>query len=158
MQKVLASFVVVLTLFLITEFLFYNNKTSTKSPTNRLVFDTKIILPNNKVIKVHLADTPEEQIKGLSNIPDMSFQEGMLFKFNRPGVYKFWMKDMMFSLDFIWISANFTIVDITENISPETFPEAFSPKEPIMYVLEVKAGFVKQNNLKPGDKLKIIFP
>ncbi|GIW62436.1 MAG: hypothetical protein KatS3mg090_0262 [Patescibacteria group bacterium] len=157
MHKIILSFVIVLCLF-ITGYIFISIFNQPSETSSNLIFDTKIILPNKKVILAHLADTREEQIQGLSKISDITYDQGMLFKFNEPGFYEFWMKDMLFSLDIVWISSDFEIIDITENAKPESFPETFSSKQPALYVLEVKAGFVKKNNIKVGDKLKIIFP
>ena len=108
---------------------------------------------NGVDLLVDIADTPEEHTQGLSGRDKMAENKGMLFVFpvsNTPG---FWMKEMNFSLDFIWINEAGIIVDITKNISPETYPEIFRPSSPIKYVLEVNAGWADNHNIKIGDKV-----
>ncbi len=103
-------------------------------------------------ISVELADTPEKQVQGLSGRELLPPDGGMLFRYRAPGRYSFWMKDMRFSLDFIWI-ADGRVVGVTENVSPETFPKAIKPEALVTDVLEVNAGFVEQYGITVGDKV-----
>ena len=50
-------------------------------------------------IKVELAITPEARAQGLSGRPSLSENEGVLFVFDKPDKYSFWMKNMNFPLD-----------------------------------------------------------
>ena len=111
-------------------------------------------------IKVDLALTSEEQRQGLSGRSGLQRDEGMLFVFDRPGKYPFWMKDMNFPIDIIWFapskggdSEDLKVVYIKKNALPESYPENFSPPENAKYVLEVLAGFSEKNNLKEGDSV-----
>ncbi len=118
----------------------------------------KITLDLGGKVKVlaYLLSTSEEKRLGLANQEDLGEKEGALFLYFKPVKPRFWMKGMLFAIDIIWISEDKTIVDITENIAPETFPKTFAPKEPVKYVLEVKAGFAQKYNLKVGDKVKFL--
>lgn len=99
-------------------------------------------------IRVRVADTEAERAQGLSGSNPLSEREGMLFVFPHPEKPGFWMKDMRFPIDILWISADRVLVGYKENVTPDTFPKAFYPSEPIVYVLEVPAGFVKKNNIQ----------
>lgn len=110
---------------------------------------------NGVEIEVAVADTPEERVKGLSGMDRIPFQ-GMLFIFDSPAQEGFWMKDMRFAIDIIWIGENFKVVDMKEGVKPETFPEIFEPREEAGYVLEVPAGFSKLHSLKIGSEVKIL--
>ena len=57
-----------------------------------------------------VADTPEARQQGLSGRAGLGESEGMLFVFPKDGEYAFWMKDMRFSIDILWLSGNGTIV------------------------------------------------
>lgn len=103
---------------------------------------------------VEIADEPEEQIRGLSNRESLPENEGMLFIFNKPGIYDFWMKNMNFPIDIIWASADKKIIGIEENILPGTFPKTFSPPSPIKYALEANAGWAKKNKIVVGEKIE----
>src|SRR3989344_2375755 len=118
-------------------------------------------------ITAEIADTPEKRARGLSGREALGKDEGMLFVFTDSAIRQFWMKDMNFSLDIIWIDENKKIIDITKNATPESYlsravypkqgrgesggPEKFSPSAPAKYVLEVSAGFADAHNIKIGD-------
>lgn len=106
---------------------------------------------------VEVADTPQKRSIGLSEKKELGKSQGMLFLFDQKRTYHFWMKDMSFPIDIIWISQD-TIVDITENVPvPDTEDDnllpRYSPKSPVDRVLEVNAGLVEKLEIKVGDKI-----
>jgi uncharacterized protein len=107
------------------------------------------------VFTVKLANTPALRAQGLSGTIPLEDKQGMLFVFGSTGNYGFWMKDMSYPLDFIWIDENKRIVSITENIYPESYPAVFYSNTAILYVLEVPAGSIKRFSLQVGDTVKI---
>ncbi len=112
----------------------------------------KTIYINDKVALIaDVADTPETQAQGLSGRDSMDDGAGMLFVFQQPGLYAFWMKDMHFPLDFIWINENYQIIDITKNIPPESYPQTYQPSSPAKYVIEVSAGWTDKHSVNLGD-------
>lgn len=112
---------------------------------------------NSSKIIVSLASTPEEKARGLSGRTSLPADEGMLFVYDRPEVQKFWMKDMNFPIDIIWIGTDKTVVDIANNLDPGTYPETFSPDAPAQYVLEVNAGYAQGHGISLGDTAVIRF-
>jgi len=110
---------------------------------------------NGNVLKVEIADNPEEHRKGLSGRSKLDKDGGMFFIFDSPIIPQFWMKDMQFPIDIIWINENFQILDIAKNISPNSFPKTFSPPQLVLYVLEVNAGWSEKNNISVGSKIII---
>lgn len=113
----------------------------------------KYVLIGGQKIKVDLVDTPETRAKGLSGRPSLFEDTGMLFVFDKPDKYAFWMKDMNFPIDIIWISGDQRIVFIKKDARPELYPEAYAPDMDAMYVLEVPAGFAEKYDLKFGDRV-----
>lgn len=109
-----------------------------------------------KIIKVETALTPEDQAKGLSNRKELEKDSGMLFIFEKPAINYFWMKDMLFSLDIIWINEDLEIIFFEKNLKPESYPNFFGPTTPFKYVLEVEAGFIDKFNLEIGQKVKFL--
>ena len=103
-----------------------------------------------------IADTPAEQEQGLSGRPPLAPDTGMIFIFDKPDNYGFWMKDMNFPLDIIWISSDLHIIHIEKNLTPQTYPTVYYPNVPTQYVLEISAGQTDQNNIKIGDLVKIL--
>lgn len=104
-------------------------------------------------IPVTIADTDNEREQGLSGTPYLAGQTGKLFIFDAPGKYGFWMKDMAYSLDIIWIDADLRVVGISKDISPETYPEVFYPPTDVVYALEVNSGFSTQHDISVNQLL-----
>ena len=91
----------------------------------------------NTMYRVKIADTEEERSQGLSGVLSLKDDEGMLFLFPEEGYHTFWMKDMHFPLDLVWIDSSWNIVSTTKNATPESYPTLFSPPRPVQYVLEI---------------------
>ncbi|MDO8521634.1 MAG: DUF192 domain-containing protein [bacterium] len=102
-------------------------------------------------IAVDVARTPQEQARGLSGRPSLSESEGMLFIFEQPDLYGFWMPNMHFAIDIVWISSDWRIVDLALQVAPDSYPTVFTPSTPAQYVLEVPAGTVERHGWKAGD-------
>lgn len=102
-------------------------------------------------LQLEVARTREAQERGLSHRESLAENAGMLFVYEKPLIPSFWMKDMQFPIDIIWIASGGTIAEITENLAPESFPQTFSPRAPVQYVLEVNAGWAKNHNVSAGN-------
>jgi hypothetical protein len=84
----------------------------------------------------------------------------MLFVFEEPGQWTFWMKNTKVALDILWLGADKRIVYVLENI-PGCFQEPclqYQPDTDAVYVLEVPAGSVKREKLKKGLRLEFDLP
>ena len=114
----------------------------------------EVILKGEKFM-VEAADTPAERMQGLSGRSGLSVNEGMLFTFDKPDAHGFWMKDMKFPLDIIWIDKDYRIVHIENNISPDTYPNSYIPERKSRYVIELHSGFAKAHNFVVGQSLFI---
>src|SRR4051812_16025786 len=89
-------------------------------------------------IYVTVADTPAKQEHGLSDTESLPPDQGMLFVFPRSGVYAFWMKNMHYALDMLWLDEQGRVVYIAADVSPDTYPaHTFQSATPARYVLEV---------------------
>lgn len=108
---------------------------------------------NNLVASV--ADTPLEREKGLSGQHIIDDKSGMYFVFEESDTHTFWMKDMKFRIDILWINELNEIVHIEENVGPDSYPAVFTPPVPAKYVLEVNAGWVKRNGVSEGDTIMV---
>jgi uncharacterized membrane protein (UPF0127 family) len=78
----------------------------------------------------------------------------MLFVFTTPGNYGFWMKNMRYNLDIIWLNNNKKVSYIAQNLSPKSYPSIYFPNLPSKYVIELNAGTVKRLNITPGEQIK----
>ncbi|MCR4314196.1 MAG: DUF192 domain-containing protein [Candidatus Uhrbacteria bacterium] len=114
-----------------------------------------VVLPNGTFVVVEIAQSDAQRIRGLSGRAGLPLGRGMLFVHEEPAIRSYWMKDMAFSIDIIWIDGD-EVVGFVEDADPEEPPLTIymSPK-PVDKVLEVSSGFVAQNDLKIGDILDI---
>lgn len=132
------------------------DSSSPNSPYSELK-QIKMAVPNG-VLTAYVADTPTLQELGLSGKPPLDSGKGMIFIFKNQARYAFWMKDMLFPIDIIWIDANKRVVDVSTNISPATYPQTFMPTTPVLYVLEVNAGVAKKMQIQKGSTLVFSSP
>lgn len=115
--------------------------------------DSIIGLANGQKLGVEIAADPSTREKGLSGRDCLPSNSGMLFSFSRLGLYNFWMKDMRFAIDIVWIDDSHKIVTIKPNIVPSSYPESFTGATPAQYVLELTAGQAAALGLTVGQTL-----
>lgn len=101
-----------------------------------------------------IADTDIERSNGLSGIKNMDLNEGVAFIFEKPGQKVFWMKDMLFPLDFVYIHKH-RVVEVKENVLPSSYPNTIVNQMPASIIIELNAGQVKLKNIKVGDVLEL---
>lgn len=108
-------------------------------------------------LKIETMRTPQERAHGLSGRESLPQDQGMLFIFDNYSRPSFWMKEMNFPLDMIWVRDD-TIIDISKNVPNPQSPDAplstYSPKSQVNYVIEVNAGWTDQYNIQIGDKVQ----
>lgn len=118
--------------------------------------ESHVLKVGNISINVDIADTPALREQGLSGKISLSEDQGMYFIFDRPGIYPFWMKEMNFPIDIIWIDEHMSVVDITQNASPSSFPQTFASRVPVRFVLEVRSGFIERYRVNIGDYTSLV--
>lgn len=110
----------------------------------------------NAVFKVEIADTPAARALGLSGREFLKPDAGMLFIFAEADIQKFWMKDMEFPIDIIWIRDN-KIIGMIIGAEPEAGSDyiIYTSPEPADMVLEINAGAAIKNGINVGDTLEL---
>jgi len=166
-KKIFFSFTLIVILFLAGFFLIKNNKNL--SPTPLLDKERgegvrsqkiKFVQIGGQTVKVDLALTEAEQTQGLSGRLKLDPNAGMLFVFDHPDKYQFWMPDMNFSIDMIWLTSDMKVDYIAKDATPESYPATFGPGANdgvAKYVLEVPTGFAEKNHLQIGDSASLVF-
>lgn len=111
---------------------------------------------NGRTFYLDIAKTQSEQEVGLAKYSSLSTNKAMYFPFDPPSYQAFWMKDMKFSIDIIFIRDN-KIITIFDNTS---FPasktkddelQIYRPSNSTDGVLEIHAGLAKKYNIHVGD-------
>lgn len=102
-------------------------------------------------VKVELARTPDELMRGLMYRRSLGADEGMLFLFPRAELRRFWMRNTYIPLDMVFLDSNRVVVGIEENAVPldET---SRGPDTPAQYVVEVRGGLARQHGLGIGAR------
>lgn len=113
----------------------------------------RIVEVGNQKFFVELAKTPERQKQGLGGREKIREKGGMLFEFEKSAEYSFWMKDMEFDLDILWIKEG-KVAYIAKNVSQKS-PGTINPKIKADKVLEINSGLSDKYNLKIGDSVRI---
>lgn len=122
---------------------------------DRLVRSKVTLLMPKGAIDAEVATTKASRELGLSGRSKMSDTQGLLFVFEEPGKYGFWMKDMAFPLDIIWINDDGVVVSIERELTPESYPHTFINQASAKYVLEINAGLAEKFGLYLGSKVKM---
>ena len=148
---ILIAAAALLTFGIATYVLVGNNKASSIDTACPQSAPRSLVLDGNIHVCVLVADTTELRRRGLGGREGLAQNEGMLFVFSSTAKHGFWMKDMRFSIDILWLSSEGSIVDAEESISPDTYPNVYVPVAPALYALELPAGFMKEHGLQVGD-------
>lgn len=101
---------------------------------------TQEFVLHEKSLEVCVANTDALREQGLSNTPSLAPGKGMLFEFEEAGQYGFWMKDMNYPIDIIWIDENLQEVFRAESVPADSYPKIFNSPVPAKYVLETNPG------------------
>lgn len=124
-----------------------------KAPSEDAGYRHAIVTLAGKAFDALVSDTDALREKGLSYRNGLPEGQVMLFIFDKPDLVGFWMKDMRFSIDMLWLADDGTAVSLQESVSPDTYPRVFLPAKPSRYVIELSAGTLAALGLKVGDKV-----
>ena len=117
----------------------------------------KVCIEKKTCFEIEVADTSEKRISGLSNREFLEENKGMLFVFPEESMPGFWMKDMKFSIDIIWINKNLEIIKIDKNQLPcgENTCVILHPVSNILYVLEINSGLSEKHGFEIGNRISL---
>lgn len=124
------------------------------APASGVTYSRARVCIGGRCVEAQVADTPEKKSLGLMHRDSLREGEGMLFVYDKPDTYSFWMKNMLIPLDIIWISEGLKVVEVMRDVPPckdgsECIP--FSPEQPAQYILEVSAGSASKLRIKAGQ-------
>jgi uncharacterized membrane protein (UPF0127 family) len=112
---------------------------------------------NGVVLGADISANNEQRTKGLSVKDGLAENEAMLFVFGNEGEHSFWMKNMKFPIDIIWINSNKTVVHIEHSLHPcdsELLCPTYNPGEGSLYVLETVGGFAEKHDVVQGTQVE----
>lgn len=109
---------------------------------------TKIKL-GDKTYIVDIAETKQEQRKGLMGVSSLDKDKGMLFDFGKEGEHEMWMYNTQIALDQIFVNAE---QEVTKVVTREPNDETLIGSPDTLYVVEVNAN----SGIKKGDELEFL--
>ena len=144
---------------------FFSQQNSSKTEIKETKDNTKLqekiwkkqnIKIGDKNYEIFVTETEEERNTGLAAFENIKDNEGMLFEFPEENFYSFWMKDMKFDIDIIFLDQNKKVIQIFESVQKSSYQnkenhQIYLPKLKSKYVIEIKSGESKKNQLKVGD-------
>jgi len=130
-----------------------------QGPTPTPALPVTTVRIGDAAILAEVPQTPQDRARGLGERDFLPRDRGMLFVFDFEHPHAFWMRGMRFPLDFVWISADRRVVEVTTEVPPQPgVPDAelrlYRPNAPVLYVLEVNAGAVEDLDIRVGDRVE----
>ena len=109
------------------------------------------------VVEVEVASTPEQLRTGLQGRLPLGENEGMLFVLGKPQQARFWMKDVTFAIDMVFLDAEGSVDHIEAEVPPcpELPCPVYRSKSRVSYVLELPAGWAHRHGLSEGDQVQV---
>lgn len=115
-----------------------------------------IIAIGENEITVDIAKTAVDRARGLSGRDAICETCGMLFVFDDMGMRHFWMKEMLFDIDVVWIVDD-RIIGLAEHVSHSAQDRSvFASPGPVNRVVELPSGYIADHGISVGQKVTYI--
>ena len=118
-----------------------------------------VTFPSGAELEAEVADTPEKLLFGLAFRDELPANSAMLYIFEENGPHRVRTKEYRFPIDIMWVDENHHVVHMVEGAEPcakDPCPLYGPPPEAARYVLQAKAGFLKEAGVLNGDELKYV--
>lgn len=103
---------------------------------------------------IEVVNNLNARAQGLSGRTSFDKNQAMIFDFSDGSDGRcFWMKDMNFDIDIIWLDATKRVKKIVANASPKSYPESFCSNKNPVYVVELAAGRANELGITKGSRL-----
>jgi uncharacterized membrane protein (UPF0127 family) len=108
---------------------------------------------NGTGYQLEVAHSEASRYKGLGGRGQLAAHSGMVFVYDAPVRQCFWMKDMRFAIDIVWVDSSKRVVQVANNVQPDSYPQTYCAPSPAAYVLEVPAGTASTQAIANGQQL-----
>ena len=119
--------------------------------------DIIVQFPNGKTMETEVASTPEKLLFGLAFREGLPPDTGMLYIFESTGLHRVRTRQFRFPVDMLWIDESRHVIHILEQVptcAQDPCPLYGPPPEPIRYLIETEAGYVRREGIAVGMELK----
>lgn len=113
--------------------------------------------PNGKTMETEVASTPEKLLFGLAFREGLPAGTGMLYIFESTGLHRVQTRQFRIPVDMVWVDESHHVVHLLEQVPPcaqDPCPLYGSPSEPVRYLIEAEAGYVRREGITTGMELK----
>ena len=120
----------------------------------------KVYLPDGFAVTTELAVTDDERQQGLMYREKIDENQGMLFVFDGEDIHSFWMKNMNFPIDILWLDAQKRVVHLEREVPPcaaDPCP-SYVPRAAARFVLELQSGASAKHGLELYKRIDFILP
>jgi uncharacterized membrane protein (UPF0127 family) len=120
----------------------------------------KVYFGDGFSVTAELAVSDEERARGLMFREKMAEGQAMLFLFEEENAHSFWMKNMRFAIDILWLDGQKRIVHLEKRVPPcpqDPCP-SYGPAAAASFVLELQAGFAEKHGLRLYDRVEFVLP
>lgn len=134
--------------------------TATLVPTATPLPDAPLVIIGDAVYVVDLAVSAEERVQGLSGRQSLDTDRAMLFVYEADGPRTFWMPDMHFALDMVWIRSDCVVDGVTADVpnppldTPRDQLPRYPSTGPVRFILEINAGQAEARGIGPGSPVR----
>jgi uncharacterized protein len=120
-------------------------------PPSTVVFDE-----NDAVLYVDVAETAQEQQKGLMGVKRLPADEGMAFVFDQPSDSTFWMKDTLIPLSIAFVDENDRVIGVRDMPPCETDAcPRYGVDDPYVLAIEANLGWFEEAGVEVGDHVEL---
>ena len=110
---------------------------------------------DGRIVTIYIKRAHDKKLGLMHRKKKLKKNHGLLFDYNRYGIFTFWMKDTYIPLEVICLDHNYKVVGVIENLKPKS-KESRTLDRPFRYAIEVNKGTSKKNSLKEGDYIEFI--
>ena len=110
---------------------------------------------DGRIVTIYIKRAHDKKLGLMHRKDKLKKNHGLLFDYNRYGIFTFWMKDTYIPLEVICLDHNYKVVGVIENLKPKS-KESRTLDRPFRYAIEVNKGTSKKNSLKAGDSIEFI--
>jgi hypothetical protein len=130
-----------------------DNESLREEPRFRKDGELRFLDPNGSLIttiELEIAADLSSRTQGLMYRQSMEENRGMLFIFPQSHNIEMWMRNTYIPLDMIFVREDRSIAHIATHTTPFSEETIRSP-EPVLYVIEVNAGFTEKHGVRTGQ-------
>ena len=114
-------------------------------------FKTAQIKVGAHPLKVEVAQSDEQRMRGLMFREKLGRDDGMLFVFDEPAYQAMWMKNTLIPLSVAFLDGDGVILNVLD-MEPQTL-DTHQSAGPAVYAIETNKGWFAQKKLGAGTKV-----